>query len=80
MLKALTRKCTWIYSCDLSTQDWVDKSLLTGEEALPLVFCKCKTVAIKEERFRSTDSRNLFKGKWIWCEMLMRNILALPGS
>lgn len=49
MLKALARKCTRIYSCDLSTQDWIDKSLLTGEEALPLVICKCETVAIREE-------------------------------
>lgn len=40
--------CTRIYSCDLSTQECVDKSLLTSEEALLLVICKCETVAIRD--------------------------------
>lgn len=72
--------CTWIYSCDLSTQEWVDKSLLTSEEALPLVICKCETAAIREERLCSTGPRNLFKGRRIWGEVLIKNVLVLPGS
>lgn len=74
LLKPLARKCTCIYWCDLLAQDRVDKSLLTSEEALPLVICKFETAAIREEQLCNTDSRNLFKGRWIWCGVLMKNV------
>lgn len=67
----------WIYPSDLSAQQRVDKSLLTGEEELPLVICKRGTAAIREERLRSTGSRNSFQERWIWCEVLMKNVLGL---
>lgn len=69
-----------IYSCDLLTQEWADKSLLTSMEASPLAICKRETAAIRAEQPQSPSSRSLFKGRWIWCEVLMENVLFLPGS
>lgn len=71
---------TQIYLCDLWTQSGVDKSLLTSREASPLGTCKCGTAAIREEGVCIARARNLFKGRWIQCEVLMKKVLFLPGS
>lgn len=66
--------------CDHWTQNRIDKSLLTSREASPLGICKCGTAAIIEEGVSIARAGNLFKGRWIQCEVLMRNVLFLPGS